>query len=158
MRASGSLRRARSADLARLTELWIEITAHHAALDPFFSLRPGAEPEIRRLIEAQLCDPDAAVFVWEAREDLLGFCAARVDRAPPILEETRRAEITDLGVRAAARRRGIGRALAGAAFTWTADRGVSRVEVRVAARNDAGQAFWRALGFDDLMDVLQRRL
>jgi hypothetical protein len=35
---------------------------------------------------------------------------------------------------------------------------VGRVEVRVAARNSEGQAFWRALGFHDLMDVLQRRL
>jgi hypothetical protein len=33
-----------------------------------------------------------------------------------------------------------------------------RVEVRVAARNAEGQAFWRALGFGDFVDVLDRRL
>jgi GNAT superfamily N-acetyltransferase len=158
MRASGSLRRAVPADLARLTELWVEITIHHAAIDPLFTLRSGAEPEIGRLLESQLRDPDVAVFVWDAAEDLLGFCSVRVDRAPPILEETRRAEITDLGVRASARRQGVGRALAAAALAWTKERGVQRVETRVAARNREGQAFWRALGFDDLMDVLQRRL
>ena len=31
-------------------------------------------------------------------------------------------------------------------------------EVRVASGNAEGQAFWRALGFDDLMDVLHKRL
>ena len=36
--------------------------------------------------------------------------------------------------------------------------GMKRVEVRVASRNPEGQAFWRALGFGDLMDVLHRRL
>ena len=69
-----------------------------------------------------------------------------------------RAEITDLGVREGLRRRGIGRALVGAAADWITERGVARVEVRVAAGNREGQAFWRALGYGDLMDVLHRRL
>ena len=154
----GSLRRARPADVPRLTELWIEIATHHTSLDALFSLRPGAEPEIRRLFTALFDDPDAAVFVWEAPDDLLGFCAVRIDRAPPILQETQRAEITDLGVTAAARRGGIGRELAAAAFAWAKDRGIERLEVRVAARNREGQAFWRSLGFDDLMDILHRPL
>jgi ribosomal protein S18 acetylase RimI-like enzyme len=153
-----SLRRAGADDLAGLVELWIEVTAHHAALDPLFTLRPNARPVIERLIRSQLRDSDAAIFVVDSLDSLAGFCCVRVDRAPPILEETRRAEITDLGVRAALRRRGFGRALAAAAFDWTAERGVDRVEVRVASRNAEGQAFWRALGFNDLMDVLQRRL
>ena len=153
-----SLRRAQLADLPRLTELWIEITAHHGALDPLFTQRPGAEGEIRRLIGAMLEDPDAAIFVWEVADDLLGFCSVRVDRAPPILVETRRAEIIDLGVCPSARRRGVGRALVDAALAWTGDRDAARIEVRVATRNREGQAFWRALGFENLMDVLQRRL
>jgi ribosomal protein S18 acetylase RimI-like enzyme len=154
----GSLRLARAEDLPRLTELWIEMATHHTSLDALFSLRPGAEPEIRRLFTALFEDPDAAVFVWEAPDDLLGFCAVRIDRAPPILQETRRAEITDLGVTAAARRGSIGRELAAAAFAWAKNRGIERLEVRVAARNRDGQAFWRSLGFEDLMDVLHRRL
>jgi len=139
-----------------VAELWIEIAAHHVSLDPLFTLRPGAELEVERLIAELFGDPDAAIFVWEAPDDLLGFCAVRIDRAPPILRETRRAEITDLGVSAAARRGGIGRELAAAAFAWAKDRGIARLEVRVAARNREGQAFWRSLGFDDLMDVLHR--
>ena len=153
-----SLRRAGADDLAGLVELWIEVTAHHAALDPLFTLRPNSRPVIERLIRSQLRDSDAAIFVVDSLDSLAGFCCIRVDRAPPILEETRRAEITDLGVRVALRRRGFGRALAAAALDWTAERGVDRVEVRVASRNAEGQAFWRELGFDDLMDVLQRRL
>lgn len=153
-----SLRRAGADDLAGLVELWIEVTAHHAALDPLFTLRPNSRPVIERLIRSQLRDSDAAIFVVDSLDSLAGFCCVRVDRAPPILEETRRAEITDLGVRVALRRRGFGRALAAAALDWTAERGVDRIEVRVASRNAEGQAFWRELGFDDLMDVLQRRL
>jgi ribosomal protein S18 acetylase RimI-like enzyme len=139
-------------------ELWTLLTRHHEALHPFFALRPDAAPEIRRLLAAQLRDPDLAFFVWEEEGALQGFCAVRIDRAPPIHEELERAEITDLAVREGARRRGIGGALVEAALAWVRGRRVARVEVRVAARNPAGQAFWRAQGFSDSMDVLERRL
>ncbi|MEZ4291270.1 MAG: GNAT family N-acetyltransferase [Myxococcota bacterium] len=82
----------------------------------------------------------------------------RIDRAPPILEETERAEITDLGVRPEWRRRGMGRRLVEAAQAWVRDRGVARIEIQVASGNREGQAFWRAMGFADLMDVLHKRL
>jgi GNAT superfamily N-acetyltransferase len=154
----GLLRRAGPGDVPGTTELWIEITTHHAGIDPLFTLRPDADAEIRRLLASQLRDPDTAIFVWEDESELLGFCGVHAASAPPILEETRRAEVTDLGVRSAARRRGIGRALVEAALAWARGRGIERVEVRVASGNREGQAFWRALGFGDLMDVLQRRL
>ena len=91
-------------------------------------------------------------------ETLSGLCIARVDRAPPIHLETCRGEITDLFVRASKRRRGVGRALLGAALAWVKQRGASRIEVRVAATNPEALAFWRASGFADFMDVLHRPL
>lgn len=157
-RPAGRLRRGGPRDLESLVELWIELTRHHEALGSLFALRPDAAPEIRRLLAAQLRDPDLACFVFEAGGALQGFCAVRVDRAPPIAEETLRAEITDLAVRVGARRRGIGAALAQAALAWVRERRVARVEVRVAARNPEGQGFWRAQGFSDWMDVLERHL
>jgi ribosomal protein S18 acetylase RimI-like enzyme len=154
----GAIRPAAVHDLDRLAALWSALASHHAPLDPLFRLRPDAGARIRALLEPQLHDPDAALLVCDLGGDLAGFCAVRALRAPPIFEETERAEISDLAVRDGLRRRGIGRALAEAGLAWAAERGLGRVEVRVAAANREGQAFWRALGFGDLMDVLQRRL
>jgi GNAT superfamily N-acetyltransferase len=145
-------------DLATLTALWIEVTRHHEPLDPLFRLRPGAEAEVRELLHAWLRDPDARAFLAEDGDEALGMACARIDRAPPILEEVERGEITDLFVRGAWRRRGVGRALVGAALHWVATRGVARVEVRVADANAGARAFWRALGFGVHLEVLQRRL
>ena len=140
--------------------MWTSLTEHHRDLDPFFRMREDAGPELRRLIDALYRDPDAAIFVWEDEGSgaLDGLCIVRIDRAPPIMEESERAEITDLGVRKAERRRGIGSALVAAAFAWVRAAGVERVEIQVAQGNAEGLAFWRALGFEPFVQVLHRRL
>jgi len=152
------IRPASARDLHAVLALWIELTRHHEPLDPLFRLRDGAEAELRELLRAALRDPDARVLLHESGGAPDGLCIVRVDRAPPIYRETERAEITDLGVRAAVRRRGIGRALAEEALAWVRARGVGRIEVRVVSANAEGRAFWRALGFAPFVDVLQRRL
>jgi len=163
-----AIRRASPRDLDRVVTLWIGLTEHHAAFEPRFALRAGAENEVGRLIGAQLRDPDVAIFVHEASDAapsvpgphpaLSGFCAVRIDRAPPICAEAARAEITEVAVCASLRRRGIGRALVEAALHWVRERGVDHVEARVVSRNPEGQHFWRSLGFGVFVDVLHRRL
>ncbi len=164
--AGGRVRVARMQEMDRVAALWTMITEHHAGLDPLFRMRRGtvAEGELRELLRAMSRDPDAVILVFDASgeqagpSDLVGLCIVRIDHAPPILEETERAEITDVGVRPTHRRQGIARQLVAAAFDWIRDRGVERVELQVASGNAEGQAFWRALGFSDLMDVLHKRL
>jgi GNAT superfamily N-acetyltransferase len=141
-----------------VTALWIELTRHHAALDAHFSLRAGADAEAQRLLDAQLRDPDTAIFVVGDDGALFAFAIACVRIAPPIHPETCRAEITDLYVAPARRRRGCGRALVDAASRWASGRGAERLEVHVSPRNPDAQAFWRAAGYRDHMSVLHRRL
>ena len=152
------VRAAQRADLPAVAALWAALLESHADLDPVFELRAGAsaalEGEVARAFEGS----DTALFVADAGGRIVGFCAARLERSPALARESRRAEITELVVESAARRRGVGRALADAALAWARLRGAERVEVRVAARNDAGQAFWRRIGFGAFVDVLDRRL
>jgi ribosomal protein S18 acetylase RimI-like enzyme len=149
-------RRATNGDLTALTALWIALTEHHAALDPHFALRAGAEGEARRLIEAMARDPDTAIFV--SGDPPGAFAIVNVRRAPPIHAETRRAEITDVYVSPAVRRRGAGRALVRAATEWASARGAERVEVQVSPHNPEAQAFRRAHGYGVHMNVLHRPL
>ena len=152
------VRKASHRDLDRVTELWMALGEHHAALEPAFALRRGAATLARRILEAQLADPDTAILVHDEAGALSGLLIARVARAPDIQVERCRGEITDLYVRESARRRGIGRALVEAGTAWARERGAVRVEVRVAAGNSAAHAFWRASGFGPFVDVLHRPL
>ena len=152
------MREARGRDLDRVAALWTAITEHHAPLDSLWTMRSAAGDELRALLGDLQREPEAAILVYEDGDDLPGMCIVRIDRSPPILEETRRAEITDIGVREDRRRQGIASALLEEALVWVDCRRISRVEVQVARANAEGQAFWRARGFDPLMDVLHKRL
>jgi len=154
----GHVRRAGGHDLDRVAALWSAITRYHEPLDPVFRMRDDAGGEIAELLRAMARDPDCEIFVYDEAGDLPGMLIVRVDHSPPIMVETTRAEITDLGVREDARRRGIGTALVATAIAWVKASGVARVEVQVAHANPAAQAFWRAQGFGDFMDVLDKRL
>ena len=144
-------RRARRPDLAAIAALWRELVLHH---EPGVGAAAIPAAQLERLVR----DEGAAAWVVEDDGVAAGFCAAQVETAPDALAERRRAVITELYVRPPLRRRGAGRALVAAALAWARARGASRVEVRVAARNAEGQAFWRALGFGDFVDVLERHL
>ena len=147
-------------EIDRVAALWALITEHHATLDPLFRMRRGplADAELRELLRALQRDPDAEIMVYELEGTLEGLCIVRIDHTVPILEETERAEIMDLGVRPALRRRGIATRLVEAAQAWVRDRGVERIEIQVAHGNREGQACWRARGFEDFMDVLHKRV
>jgi len=155
---SGRVRRAKPADLDRVAALWTAITHHHEPIDPVFRMRDDADGELAELLRAMVRDPDCEILVYDEQGDLPGMLIVRIDQAPPIMDEVQRAEITDLGVRDGERRRGIGTALVETALDWVRASGVARVEVQVAHGNAEGQAFWRARGFGDFMDVLDKRL
>ena len=155
---SGHVRFAQPRDLDRVAALWTAITHHHEAIDPIFEMRPDADSEVKNLILGLFRDPNAQIFVYDDAGDLPGICIVRLDHSPPIMVETSRAEITDLGVRQGLRRSGIGRALVEEALSWARESGVGRVEIEVAKGNHEGQAFWRSQGFGDLMDVMHKRL
>lgn len=152
------VRAARGADAAAIVACWRDLLARHAELDPAFALRGGAFVAIESRLRRILRDADARVWVAEREERFAGFCAAHFEAAPAAAQERCRVAITELAVDPAARRRGVGRALAAVASDWARERGALRVEVRVSSRNAEGRAFWRSLGFESFVDVLDLRL
>jgi [ribosomal protein S18]-alanine N-acetyltransferase len=83
--------------------------------------------------------PGGLAFVSEADGKTAGFLAAR-----QVVDE---AEILNLGVARARRRRGVGGALLKAALHEFVARGVSRVFLEVRESNEAGMAFYTKHGF-----------
>jgi RimJ/RimL family protein N-acetyltransferase len=100
----------------------------------------GAE---RRYLRATRRSHDAAVFVAEAREGIVGRLSIARDAHPASRH------VADLGLMVAApyRRRGIGTALLDAAVRWARDVGVRKLELHVFPYNEAAISLYERFGF-----------
>lgn len=91
------------------------------------------------------------VFVAEVDHAVVGFVAvlANVPQEEPDEDRAPYANVSDLVVRSAYRRRGLGRALLEHAERFAQGAGVGLLRVGVLARNDGARRLYASLGFAD---------
>ena len=127
-----------------------------------FGVEPGPHDEYGAMFDRLFStDADENFTVWIAETETgspVGFLMASFATRPDFFHERARGRIEDTWIRPEHRRSGIARGLVESALEWIRSRGAGRVILQVAQRNDAGQAFWRELGFEPFMDVMERDL
>ena len=98
----------------------------------------------RRYLRAVRRHPDAAVFVAETGDGIVGRLSVSRDPHPSSRH------VADLGlmVAASARRQGVGRALLESAVEWAGRSGVRKVELHVFPHNEAAIALYESFGFE----------
>ncbi len=98
----------------------------------------------RRYVRAIRRHPDAAVLVALLGEELVGRLSLARDPHPASRH------VADLGlmVSSAHRRRGVGRALLGAAEAWAGPAGIRKLELHVFPHNDAARRLYESCGYE----------
>jgi len=71
---------------------------------------------------------------------------------------TRRGYIADLYIIPEMRRKGVGGALTRVGMEWFASQGVLMTDLSYLAANEAGKAFWKAMGFGDYRVTARRTI
>jgi len=137
-----------------LTELWEEMMRFHARLDERIRPAPDGARSWQEHMQNLLEQEDACVLVAEAEDQIVGYIVGHIRTPPPVFQSSRYGYVSDICVAASMRRRGIGRVLFERLSVWFREQGADHVELRVAARNPAAQAFWRKLGCQDYMNQL----
>ena len=97
----------------------------------------------RRYLRAARRHADAAVFVAEDGDEIVGRLSVQRDSHPASTH------VADLGlmVSASHRRRGIGRALLERCAAWAGEAGVSKLELHVFPWNQPALALYESFGF-----------
>jgi RimJ/RimL family protein N-acetyltransferase len=101
-------------------------------------------PDERRYLRATRRHPDAAVFVAEEDDVIVGRLSISRDEHPASRH------IADIGLMVAqgSRRRGVGRALMEAAEAWAREAGISKLELHVFPHNEPAIALYETLGYE----------
>jgi len=136
------VRRAHPGDAAALVDLGRDVSAEPEG----WLISDGVwrtPAEERRYLRALRRYSDAAVFVAEAPEGIVGRLSLGRDPHPASKH------VADLGLMVAAshRRRGIGNALLEQAVAWAREAGVRKLELHVFPHNEAALALYERFGF-----------
>ncbi len=152
-----TIRPATKKDLPQMLRLWREMMDFHARCEPRFRPLPSPEGERaweRHIREDVLGNRDCCVLVAEAEGRLIGQMIGMLRDPYPIFQPGRYGYVGDAVVDPAARRSGVGQALFEALKAWFREHGATYLQLMVAHHNPVSQAFWRAMGCTDYMDIL----
>jgi ribosomal protein S18 acetylase RimI-like enzyme len=154
------IRRAGERDLEAVGRLGARLLREHHEFDRlrFMAPRGNAEEGYTWFLGTQLHRDDAVVFVAERAGQVVGYVYAGIE--PQSWKELREEAgfIHDVYVDESARRGGIATALLEAAAAWLAERGMPRIVLWTAARNESARRLFERLGFRHTMTEMTREL
>lgn len=153
-----TIRRAEPRDSESLGRLGAALVRLHHGFDPqrFVKAGPGIEAGYARFLADEMQKDDVAVLVAEMDGEVVGYVYAGIE--PRSWKELRDEAgfVHDVLVDESARGRGVATLLVEAAADWLEERGVPRVMLWTAARNDAAQRLFERLGFRRTMIEMTR--
>ena len=144
------IRKAREHDYEAICELCEQVDRLHRQRLPHLFRKPDGPVREREYFQELLEDASMAMFVCEAGEALVGLVSVKVlhsvDMA--LLAPRRYAEVDNLVVDDAHRRRGIGGALMTQAEEWAIKKGATSLELTVFEFNYPAYAMYDSLGYE----------
>ncbi len=154
------IRRAAPRDVSTLGRFGASLVRVHHALDPHRFLTPGPRLEegYAHFLGTQLAEADVAIFVAERSGAIVGYVYAGVE--PRSWKELRDVAgfIHDVVVDPAVRGAGVGTRLIETAAAWLVGRGVPRVMLWTAEKNQDAQRLFEQLGFRRTMIEMTREV
>jgi ribosomal protein S18 acetylase RimI-like enzyme len=135
MTAKVTIRKSVAEDVPSIVELWKELMDFHKARDRLFSRSATGHEAFADYVKGHITSRTSCVFVAEADKNLVGYCIAFIEKYPPVLEMTEYGLVQDLGVTKKYQRKAIGKRLLKKAQNWFFEKGVRRIEARVAKSN-----------------------
>jgi ribosomal protein S18 acetylase RimI-like enzyme len=154
------IRRAVTRDLPSLGRLGAQLIREHHSFDRERFMAPSADAAsgYAWFLGSQLTNDDVAVLVAERGDQVAGYVYAAVEPRSweRLLDEA--GVVHDVVVDERFRRAGIATALLEAVAAWFGARGVRRMVLSTAERNDAAQRLFARLGFRRTMIEMTREL
>jgi GNAT superfamily N-acetyltransferase len=155
-----AIRRAKSADLPAIADLYLEVAEEVVAREPSLRHVPDGAG-VERRYRSRIGDPDRAVLVAVADGLVVAFIDAALqrheDQATYHLSGVD-AYVEELIVTSAHRRRGVASALIRSLETWAKNAGARAVELDTHVANAEARSLYGALGYREFGVILLKEI
>ncbi len=143
------IRTATEEDIDSLKTMWDEFMEYHRQIrKDAYTLADGAMDKIEQRFKTYIEANDKLVLVvCDDQENSTGFAVARVETSPGVFSVGDKARITDFYLRPEIRGQNVGTHLAQSIAEWAHNQGAEKIYMSIDAGNEAGEKFWKALGF-----------
>jgi aminoglycoside 6'-N-acetyltransferase I len=152
------VREATARDLDAVIALRLALLREHRDHPIYGRLRDDVDAQARALFATQLRSITEVIFLGELDGEVVGVLRCVESVGSPLLDPARYAYVSSTYVRPDARRRGMLRALLGAAERWSRARGLDQMRLHNVAGSVVAEAAWSALGFAIVEQVRVRDL
>lgn len=154
------LRWATSEDFEAVCALYDQLARVHAQALPYF-FRPGEAPALsRERFTALLANENAAIFVAEHQQTIIGMvhCYVHTTPAVSVVVPRRFVHIEDLVVSKHVRQQGVGQLLAERVHQWANEQGISEIELDVWEFPTSALSFYQKLGYQTTRRHMHKQL
>jgi ribosomal protein S18 acetylase RimI-like enzyme len=135
--------------MSQVGRLGALLIKEHYDFDPqrFLAAKPETSAGYAAFLSGQLEDPDKAVFVADDNGGVIGYAYAAIEGYDYMALRGPAGVLHDIIVAPEHRGRGVGRLLLDATLEFFRSRGVQRVVLSTAERNEAAQRLFARMGF-----------
>jgi ribosomal protein S18 acetylase RimI-like enzyme len=150
-----ALRVCKKRDFRDLKEIYQECVEFHQKNGYSLKKLPDA-PEIFLQYVGELMESeDAVVLVAAGDKGVMGYCISKVGEKPPVYADVNYGLIDSLAVAEEYQRKGVGEQLFLESVKWFKKKGLSRIELEVAVFNPKSVKFWKKMGFETFMNLME---
>jgi len=153
-----SVRRAHLDDLSAIVELRLALLREYSDHPLYGNLQPDVEDRAHDLYRAQLASSHDTIFVAEIGHRIIGVMRCVDTPSSPLFFPERYCYVSSVYVRPSERRKGVLRALLGAADRWCEEHGIAEMRLHNSATAAVAEQAWSALGFEVVEHVRRRPL
>lgn len=146
-------RKAKKEDIPGMIDLWKEFIDFHKEKYPLYSRSDDGPENFGKYILMNINSNDSSVNVAESNGEIVAYILAIIQNYPPVFKIKKYGLISDLAVNSRYRRSGIGMNLLQIVKDWFVKKGMSRIEIEVAAANEISTSFWSKMGFKTYKEV-----
>lgn len=153
-----AVRRAQASDIDAIAAMRLALLEDSRSNPAHRRLRRDLARQAKPLFALQLQDARCLTLVAELDGQPVGVLRCMLSAASPLYDPPRHAYVLSVYVAPAQRRRGVLTKLVRHAEAWCRDHGITEMRLHAGVENRAGNAAWKALGFEPAEIVRVRRL